>query len=95
MPEDMAAQINNKIESYILPSDDPNQIFKYAPGEGKIPTNPLTEENMDAKAFPRHHPSGRFGYNYLREFKLSPSLYYNQRTMNKGERFSKDTLLQQ
>ena len=46
---------------------------------------------MDVKAFPRHHPSGQCGLHHDRQFKLSPSQYFNQRLMNEDERFSKDT----
>ena len=28
---------------------------------GKIPTNFMRSENFDMKAFPRHHPTGRYG----------------------------------
>ena len=51
----------------------------------------MREEFMDAKAFPRHHPSGQFGYNHPREIKLSPVQYYCQRLFNKDERFSMDS----
>ena len=50
----------------------------------------MREEHMDVKAFPRHHPTGKYGLNHDREFKLSPSQYFNQRLMNVDERFSKD-----
>ena len=48
------------------------------------------EENTDVKAFTRHHPTGQFGFNYFRQLKLSPSLYFGQRMMNEDERFSRD-----
>ena len=92
MPQDMAAQIvvNNENTEIIVPVDNSDTPIKVAPGEGVIPTNPLREENMEVKAFVRHHPSGRFGFNYPREIKLSPSEYFIQRLMNADERFSKD-----
>ena len=57
-------------------ADGSNKPIKIAPGEGKIPTNIMREENVDVKAFPRHHPSGQYGLDHKREFKLSPSQYF-------------------
>ena len=95
MPTDMAADmivndnvfpVNGKKKPYNQSKDS----LKIAPGEGKIPTTQMREKHMDAKAFPRHHPTGKYGLNYEREFKLSPSQYFNQRLMHEDERFSKD-----
>ena len=92
MPQDLAALVvvNKKDIPLTITNEDTNETMKFAPGEGKIPTNPLKEENLDVKANPRHHPTGRFGLNYEREFPLSPSQYFNQRLMNVDERFSRD-----
>lgn len=92
MPKDMATDVViNKghftVNQTCHGTDDP---IKIAPGEGKVPTKALREKDLDAKAFPKHHPTGKYGFNYDREFKLSPSVYYNQRLMNEDERFSKD-----
>ena len=93
MPENMAAQVfvNHKSVPINLPTEKPNEFFKFAPSEGKIPSNRMREEHDDVKAFPRHHPSGKYGLNHPREIKLTPCVYFNQRTMNKDERFSTDS----
>ena len=94
MPRDMAGDVVVNNESFpvngSLKPHQPNDFVKIAPGEGKIPDLRMRDEHMDVKAFPRHHPSGHFGLNHIREFKLSPSQYFNQRLMNEDERFSKD-----
>ena len=51
----------------------------------------MREEHFDVKANPQHHPSGHFGLHHPREFKLTPSQYFNQRLMNEDERFSTDS----
>ena len=65
--------------------------IKIAPGEGKRATNFMREDHIDVKAFPIHHPNGKFGLHHERKFKLSPVYYFNQRLLNADERFSKDT----
>ena len=64
--------------------------IQIAPGEGKIPTNLMREEHFDVQAFPRHHPSGKFGLHHPRKHKLSAQMYFNQRLLNQDERFSRD-----
>ena len=56
--------------------------IQIAPGEGKVPTNILREDNFDVKAFPIHHPDGKFGLHYERPIKLSPQAYFQQRLLN-------------
>ena len=93
MPQDMAAQVvvNKTTAPLTVRNEQTDQSFKFAPGEGGIPSNIMTEENLDVKANPRHHPTGRFGLNHPREVSLSPLVYFNQRLMNRDERFSKDS----
>ena len=86
MPEDPAAQVVVNTESM----GGANETVKFAPGEGKSVSPFLQAEHMDVKAFPRHHPSGQYGLNHQREFKLSPSQYFGQRLLNEDERFSRD-----
>ena len=61
-----------------------------APGEGKICTNWMRDENFDIEAFPIHHSDGKYGLNYPREVKLHPHQYYSQRAMNHDKRWSQD-----
>ena len=64
---------------------------KIAPGEGKVPSNILREDHFDVKAFPKHHPDGKFGLHHdPRKSKITPQVYFNQRLLNADERFSKD-----
>ena len=88
MPINMESEIivNNKSVPVTATGDGSNITIKIAPGEGKIPTNMMRTEHMDVQAFPRHHPTGKFGLNHLREFKLSPIQYFNQRLLNEDER---------
>lgn len=92
MPSDMSAQVyvNNDSVQVLTKRGEDKKSIAVAPGEGKIPTNIMREENMDVKAFPRHHPSGKFGLHYPRTVKLSPLMYFNQRLLNHDERFSRD-----
>ena len=61
-----------------------------APGEGKVATTFLRDKFFDVKSFPKHHPSGKFGIDHSRKYKLSPIWYFNQRLLNADERFQKD-----
>ena len=60
MPQNMDAEVvvNKKTETVTISGDGSTEKIKIAPGEGKIPTNMIREKVMDAKAFPRHPPSG-------------------------------------
>ena len=93
MEEDMAPRVivNTKSIQVAVTGDGSEESVKIAPGEGKISTNMIREDHMDVKAFPRHHPTGKFGLNHEREVKLSPSQYFNQRLLNEDERFSTDS----
>ena len=64
-------------------------IFTFI-GEGKVVSGILREPHSDVKAFPKHHPSGRFGLNHPRKIRLYPQMYFNQRLLNQDRRFSKD-----
>ena len=94
MPEDLANQvILNKGKSSIKKPIGKGEFgsIKIAPGEGKIPTNLLREDDFDVRAFPRHHPNGQYGLHHPRTQKLTARMYFNQRLMNQDDRFSKDT----
>ena len=82
--------VNNEPNPVKVTGDGAEEPIVVAPGEGIVPTNIMREKHMDVKAFVRHHPSGKYGLNHEREFKISPSQYYGQRLLNEDERFSKD-----
>ena len=92
MPEDMANEVivNNGSSSITMPLREGTGSIKIAPGEGKIPTNLLREDHFDVRAFPKHHPSGKYGLHHPRQQKLTDKTYFEQRLMNENERFSMD-----
>jgi hypothetical protein len=68
-----------------------NQTFEIAPGEGKVPTNIMSEENIDVKAFPVLFPTGQYGCDHSRDPKLSKQKYFIQRILNVDSRFRENT----
>ena len=46
----------------------------------------LGKTGFDIRAFPHLFPQGKFGIDFKRQKKLSPSKYFNQRIMNKDQR---------
>ncbi len=77
--------VNNDQVSKIVNSG--GDTIELAPGEGKIPTNILSEENLDIKAFPSLFPTGKYGCDYKREQTVSKQKYFNQRLLNVDNRF--------
>ena len=56
-----------------------NDMMAFAPGEGKVPTNILKEEDWDVKAFPNLHPTGTNGLHESREIKnLTDQQYFEK-----------------
>ena len=56
------------------------QKTSFAPGEGKIPTNILKEDDWDVKSFPNIHPTGKNGLHQKRMVKgLTDQQYIEQR----------------
>ena len=70
--------------------DNEKKSIVIAPGEGKLPSNFLDTPNFDVKAYPRHHPSGRYGIHHERTQKLTFQKYAMQRIQNKDTRFCTD-----
>ena len=50
----------------------------------------MRQKHWDALAYPRHYPTGKWGLHHERKQKLSNQLYFQQRIMNRDERFSTD-----
>ena len=82
--------VPENLECEVVTDSDPSRGIKVAPGQGKIPTNFMRQDNFDMMAFPRHHPTGRYGLHSERSTKVSVQNYFVQRVMNKDERFSTD-----
>ena len=80
-------QVINRKVGYI--NSNINFIATFS-GEGKTAYTVMREEHTDVKAFPKHHPSGRFGLNHPRNIRLSQQMYFNQRLLNQDKRFAKD-----
>ena len=53
-----------------IPQTEENDV-SVAPGEGKIPSNILREEDWDVKSFPNLHPTGKCGLKQKRDVKLT------------------------
>ena len=92
MPRDLSSKvITNPGKSYIeKETGDGKTNIAIAPGEGRVPTNILKELYFDVKAWPKHHPTGNFGLHHERKLKVTNKMYFNQRFLNRDERFSKD-----
>ena len=65
-----------------------NKEISFAPGEGKIPTNILKEDDWDVKSFPNLRPTGKNGLHQKRIIKeLTYQQYFEQRLKNEDTRF--------
>lgn len=62
-----------------------------APGENKVPTNFLRDQNYESKAFPNLFPTGKYDLGHERAKPLSTQKYFNQRCLNVDQRCAKDT----
>ena len=70
--------------------DGPNEkdvIVSVAPGEGKIPTDILHEDDWDVKSFPWLHPDATNGIHEKRKICLTDQQNFEQRIMNRLEIF--------
>ena len=61
----------------------------FAPAEGKVPENYLDMKDWDTKSWPILHPDGKFGRDHKRKVRLTSQQYFQQRILNKDERFAK------
>ena len=50
----------------------------------------MRQRDWDVSAYPRHHPKGTLGLHQERKLKVTDQMYFQQRIMNRDERFSKD-----
>ena len=90
VPKNLASEVVLNNTAKVMKKQKGEKIFQIAPGEGKIPNPLMREEHFDVRAFPKHHPSGKFGLHHPRNRKLSAKKYFEQRLLNEDERFSKD-----
>ena len=74
-------------------SENSTRSCPIAPGEGKVPTNLMRDENWLINAFPNLFPSGKYGLNYERDQKISPQQYILQRLQNVDKRFCNNKAL--
>ena len=69
-----------------------DQEYNVAPGEGKIPSNILKEDDWDVKSFPSLHPTGTNGLHQKRTIGgLTDQQYIEQRLKNQDTRFEQCT----
>ena len=82
--------VNGSPEIFL--DDDGNQVVpeSFAPAEGKKPVNFLNQKNWDIASFPTLFPDGKFGKDYMRRKKLTAQQFFQQRILNKDDRFSKN-----
>ena len=68
-----------------------NQVanLTFTPGEGKKPTSFLDMKHWDIKSWPMLLPDGKFGLDHKRGLKLTRQKYFNQRMLNRDDRFAK------
>ena len=88
--EKEALQLPQVINRKVANINSNNNFIATFSGEGKTAYTVMREEHTDVKAFPKHHPSGRFGLNHPRKIRLSQQMYFNQRLLNQDKRFAKD-----
>ena len=68
-----------------------NKEISFAPGEGKVPTNILYEDNWEVKSFPMLFPNGKNHLHDKRSTKLTDQQYFDQRIRNSDSRFVDNT----
>ena len=95
--------IANPLDEYRLGSNEtayvPNIPFEQiddlniaiAPGEDRAPVSIICDEHCEELAHPHLFPTGKFGYTYERDVKLSPTKYFNQRLLNYKQKFASDS----
>jgi hypothetical protein len=75
----------------IFLDNDGNQVanLNFAQAEGKVPENFLDKKDWDIKSWPTLHPDGLFGRDHPRKVKLTTQKYFQQRILNRDNRFAK------
>ena len=69
-----------------------NESISIEPGEGKVPTDILSTDEWDIKAFPHlHNPDSSNGKDQERKVRLTDQNYFIQRICNKERRFTKSS----
>ena len=77
-------------EMCLIPNifSEQENLLNIAPGQNKSPTSFFNDDFCEEQAFPYLLPRGKYGYKVLREVKLTPVKYFNQRLLNYNQRFS-------
>ena len=78
----------NDVPELAIDESAVNQKISIAPGEGKIPTNILQEDDWDMKSHPHLDPTGENNLNKKRKIKLSNLQFFEQRILNINKRFA-------
>ena len=68
--------------------NDENAII--APGLGKKLVSILDDEFYEEQAFPYLLPEGKFGHKTHQDIAISPTRYFNQRSLNFNQHFASD-----
>ena len=72
----------------LVVNDNINDNISIAPGEGKIPTSILQDEEWDMKSHPHLDPTGENNLNRKRKIKLSAQQFFEQRILNVNKKFA-------
>ena len=85
-----SALVNGHPEIFV--NSDGNQVanLDFAPAEGKIPTSFMDLPDWVIKSWPTLFPDGQFGRDWKRKVKLTNQNFFQQRILNKDDRFEKD-----
>ena len=75
----------------IFLDENGNQVanLNFAPAEGKVPTSFVDLPDWETKSWPALLPDGKYGRDFKRRVKLTNQNYFQQRLLNKDERFAK------
>ena len=69
-------------------ANNPNKVTVVAPGEGKVPTSILMENEWDSESYPMLDPTSENSLNHERKVKLRPQQFFEQRILNKNRIFA-------
>ncbi|XP_078312811.1 uncharacterized protein LOC144619258 [Crassostrea virginica] len=86
--------VEQPLDTCIQRSDlalDVSKAINFSPAEGKIPVGFMMDHGCEEMAFPKLFPTGKFGFDALRETVLTPKKYFNARILNKTGKFARNT----
>ena len=82
--------VNGHPEIFLDKDGNQRANLTFAPGEGKKPVDFVNMPKWEIKSFPTLLPDGKFGLDHKRTIKLTKQQYFNQRLLNRDDRFAKN-----